>query len=202
MTIATLPTGFSPLGRTPRLKRWSVSEFHKICGDPAFENKRLILIEGDILEMPAPNPPHDAALGLVESALRMAFGPLHWIRGQMALVMGLSTDPLPDVAVVPGSPRDYSSQQPQTALLVVEVAESSLTYDVGEKANVYAAGGIQDYWVLDLVHRQLIVFREPAADALRPFGATYGKRAILEAQATVSPLAAPSSLIPVSQLLP
>jgi Uma2 family endonuclease len=201
MTIATLPTVLPPLGRTPRIKRWSVPEFHKICADPAFENKRLILIEGDILEMPAPNPPHDAALGLVEEALRTAFGAQHWVRGQMALVMGLSTDPLPDVAVVPGSPRDYSSKQPQTALLVVEVAESSLSYDVGEKSNVYAAGGIQDYWVLDLVHRQLIVFREPAADALEPFGACYRKRDILDATASVSPLAA-GIQVHVAALLP
>jgi Uma2 family endonuclease len=202
MTIATLPTASSPLARTPRIKRWTVPEFHKICGDPAFESKRLILIEGDILEMPALNPPHDAALGLIEEALRTAFGPQHWVRGQMALVMGLATDPLPDVAVVPGSPRDYATTQPHAALLVVEVAESSLAYDVGDKANLYAAGGIQDYWVLDLVNRQLIVFRQPVADALELFGAAYRQRHILDASATASPLAAPSNPVAVAQLLP
>ena len=202
MTIATLPTITPPTIRVPRIMRWTVPEFHRICGDPVFENKRLILIEGDILEIPAPNPPHDAALGLVEEALRSVFGAQHWVRGQMALVMGLSTDPLPDLAVVPGSPRDYRSKQPQTALLVVEISESSLAYDLGEKSNVYAAGGIQDYWVLDVLHRQLVVFREPATDVLAPLGACYRTRQVLAEKAVVSPLAAPAATILVSQLLP
>jgi len=199
-TVAVTP--FAPtFVRVPQPKRWTVAEFHVICGDPAFENKRMILIEGEILEMPAPNPPHDVALGLTDEALRGAFGPNVWVRGQMALVLGLSTDPMPDLAVVPGSPRDHK-EHPRSALLVVEIAETSLAYDIRPKANIYAAGGIVDYWVVDLLNRQLHVFRDPTLDAAQAFGAFYRSRQSLDASATVSPLAAPSASIAVSSLLP
>lgn len=201
MSSAAAPSISPPSLRIAQPKRWTVAEFHTICAEPAFENRRLILIDGEILEMPAPNPPHDMALGLAELALRAAFGPSVWVRGQMALVLGLSTDPIPAHAVVPGSPRDYS-EQPRSALLVVEVAESSLAYDLRDKANVYAAGGIADYWVIDLIHRQLHLFRDPALDAAPAFGAMYRTRQSLDASAKISPLAAPAADILVASLLP
>ena len=119
----------------------------------------------------------------------------------MALVLGLATDPVPDVAVVVGSPRDYTDHA-RTALLVVEVAESSLSYDTRDKANLYAASGIRDYWVLDLVNRQLIVFQNPAPDAVQLYGAAFASRLVLDPTATVSPLAAPQASVLVSDLLP
>jgi Uma2 family endonuclease len=201
MSTATIaPATPSPIS-LPQPKRWTVAEFHTICGEPAFENRKMILVEGEIFEMPAPNPPHDMALGLTDQALRIAFGPGAWVRGQMALILGLSTDPIPDLAVVSGNPRDYKDQ-PRSALLVVEIAESSLGYDTHSKASVYAAGGIQEYWVVDLVHRGLIVFRDPAADPIEPYGAAYRSRQVLDSAATVSPLAAPAGVVKVSSLLP
>ena len=181
--------------------RWTVTQFHDLRGEPKYENRSLMLVEGQILEMPKPNPPHDASIGLTEQALRASFGAGHWIRGQMALVLGLATDPVPDVAVVPGSPRDYTDH-PRSALLVVEVAESSLSYDTRDKANLYAASGIRDYWVVDLVNRQLIVFRDPAREAVQLYGAAYRSRTVLDASSSVSPLAAPEASILVGDLLP
>jgi Uma2 family endonuclease len=201
MSTAAVTPFTPPLVRVGQPKRWSVAEFHAICGEPAFESKKLILIEGEILEMPAPNPPHDIALGLTDQALRAAFGDGFWVRGQMALVLGLSTDPLPDLAVVPGAPRDHKDH-PRTAVLVVEIAESSLRYDTREKANLYAAGGINDYWVVDVVNRQLHVFRDPAINAAQAFGAYYRSRQSLDVTASVSPLAAPQGAIAVGSLLP
>jgi Uma2 family endonuclease len=202
MTAAAIPTIAPTFLRVPQPKRWSVAEFHAICGEPAFENRRFILIEGEILEMPIPNPPHNASLGLVEDVVRGVFGSAFWVRSQMPLVLGLSTDPMPDVAVVVGTPRDYSTAHPRMAVLVVEIAESSLNYDIREKANIYAAGGIGEYWVVDLVNRQLHVFRDPAVDAAQAFGAAYRSRQSLDAAANISPLAAPQSAVAVSSLLP
>jgi Uma2 family endonuclease len=200
-TGTTVP--FTPTHvRVPQPKRWTVAEFHRICCEPVYENRRMILIEGEIFEMPKPNPPHDVAIGLAEQALRTAFGAGFWVRGQMALVLGLSTDPMPDLAVVTGSPRDYASVHPVTASLVVEISESTLAFDTGVKSNIYAAGGIQDYWVVDLVHRSLIVFRDPANDPTQPHGAFYRTHQSLDASASIRSLAAPNSTIAVSSLLP
>jgi Uma2 family endonuclease len=201
MSLATFPTVVVHLPTIPQSKRWTVTEFHALRGDPRYEGKRWILVEGEILDMPHPNPPHDTSLGLTDQEMRTAFGSSFWVRGQMALVLGLATDPVPDIAVVAGSPRDYTDH-PRTALLVVEIAESSLSYDTREKANLYAAGGILDYWVVDLVHRQLIVFRDPAREAAQLYGAAYRSRVTYDAAATVSPLAATQASVAVKELLP
>jgi Uma2 family endonuclease len=196
------PTSFAPhFPLAPRPKRWTVAEFHRLRGESWLESRRMILIEGEILEMPSPNPPHDASLGLADEVLRAAFGKGFWIRGQMALILGQATDPVPDLAVVAGSPRDYADH-PRTALLAVEIAESSLAYDTRDKANLYAAGGIQEYWVVDLIHRQLIVFRDPARDASQLFGAVYRTRTAHEPAAQVCPIAAAQSTVRVGDLLP
>jgi Uma2 family endonuclease len=182
-------------------KRWNVTQFHDLRGQPWLENCRLVLVEGDILEFSRESPRDDAALGVVQESLRIAFGNGYCVRARMALVLGLSTDPVPDIAVVAGSPRDYKDH-PRTALLVVEIAESSLAYDTREKANLYAAGGILDYWVVDLVQRQLIVFRDPARDVVQMYGAAYRSRDTYDASIAVSPLAAPQTQIRVGDLLP
>lgn len=202
MSTATLTPSLPTAIRLAQPKRWTVAEFHAICGEPAFENKKLILVDGEILEIPNPNPPHDTSLLLTQALLQIVFGTGFCVRGQMALVLGLSTDPMPDLAVVKGSPRDYSTVQPRTAELVVEIADSSLTYDTRDKANLYAAGGVPEYWVVDLVNRQLHIFRDPMIDAVQLFGAYYRSRQSLDASATINALAAPANPITVSNLLP
>src|SRR3954452_20081613 len=122
---AVAATPFAPtFVRVPQPKRWTVEEFHRICGEPTFRNHQFMLIAGEILEMPIPNPPHTTGLGLAEDVLRSVFGTGFWVRSQMPLVLGVSTDPMPDLAVVHGSPRDYSTAHPRTAMFVVEISDS------------------------------------------------------------------------------
>jgi Uma2 family endonuclease len=77
------------------------------------------------------------------------------------LALSNDSEPKPDIAVVPGSPCDYQ-QHPQAALLVVEVSDKTRQYDLSLKAKLYAAArGIPEYWVVDLLARQLVVIRDP-----------------------------------------
>jgi Uma2 family endonuclease len=112
------------------------------------------------------------------------------------------TDPVPDLAVVQGSIRDYGTIHPSTAVLVVEVSDSSLKYDTGDKASLYASAGIADYWVVDLVGRQLIVFRDPQMDSTGVFGFSYADMKKYGPNQSASPLRAPHSSVLVSDLLP
>jgi len=107
----------------------------------------------------------------------------------------------PDVLVVAGTRREYSDH-PTTAALVVEVADSSLAFDIGEKASLYAAAGIADYWVLDLSHNRSYVFRDPRPEADQRFGHGYFRMSLNGPADSVSPLAAPTASILVSDLLP
>jgi Uma2 family endonuclease len=124
-----------------------------------------------------------------------------WIRIQMALPLGLFTDPIPDLAVVNGPMRSHTVQ-PTTASLVVEVSDSTLAYDLGDKSNLYAAGGIEDYWVLDLNNRELHVFRNPVRDASAPHGFRYRTHSTFDSAAIVNPLADPKASIRVVDLIP
>jgi Uma2 family endonuclease len=187
--------------RAPPVKKWSAAEFHRLGDAGLFEGQNLILVDGEFLEMPPPNPPHDMALILLDTVLRACFPTGHVFRTQMSLVLGQTTDPVPDYAVVAGSARDFV-QKPTTAVLVVEVADSSLDYDTGDKVSLYAAAGIADYWVVDLVNHRLIVMRDPVTDAAARHGSRYSSVNAFVAGQRVAPMAAPASAVAVADVLP
>jgi Uma2 family endonuclease len=122
---------------------------------------RVELLEGVIVAVAPHNPPHAAATSLVDRALRETIGRRAAIRVQLPLVTGPHSAPEPDVSVVPGRESDYYDTHPTTALLVVEVADSSLLQDRLTKAAIYAAAGIPEYWLVNLRDHCVEVFRAP-----------------------------------------
>jgi Uma2 family endonuclease len=87
-------------------------------------------------------------------------------------------------------------------LLIVEVSASRVSYDRHRKGSLYARASIQDYWVVNLIRRQVEIYRDPIPDATRIYGYRYGTRIDRLPQATVSPLALPQATIAVADLLP
>ncbi len=83
----------------------------------------------------------------------------------------------------------------------MEVADSSLAFDRGQKGSLYARGGVADYWILNLVDRVLEIYREPALDPGAPFGWSYQVVTRLTAPAIASPLVIPAVRIDVGDLL-
>lgn len=77
--------------------------------------------------------------------MRVAFGRGFDVRCQLPLAIDDHSEPEPDLAVVTGSPRDYRDAHPRTALLIVEVADSSLDFDRTRKLAGYARNGIPEY---------------------------------------------------------
>ena len=191
MATIALPSSPTPQAG-PRPVHWTCAEFHRFGNLGVFEGRRAMLIDGVILEQGPMNPPHAITLGLLDEAIRTAFGSGWWLRQQLPLVLGQHTDPEPDLAVVPGRPRDYTGH-PTTADLAVEVAEASLAFDTNEKRLLYARAGIREYWVVDINGRRLLVYRDPQA------GDYASLRALGPADAT-SPLAAPAATVRVAEL--
>jgi hypothetical protein len=178
---------------------WTVDQFHALGDLGCFEGRRAWLINGVIIEEGPMNPPHAIAATKTEDSIRDMFKVGHHVRVAKPLVVGQITDPEPDVAVVVGKPGDYTSH-PTTAALVIEVADSSLNYDITVKAELYATANIADYWVLDVDGRRLLVFRDPAPV---PGGtAAYRTQLTLGDADSVSPLAAPTATVRVADLLP
>lgn len=190
-----------PQARPPKQLRITVTQFNRMGDMGWFEGRRPFLLDGVIWEQGPMDPPHAIALGLVNQALQAIFGLGWWVRGQSPLHVDQYNDPLPDMAVVPGSPRDYTSH-PTTAGLVVEISDTTLTTDITEKAERYATAGIADYWVLDLTNRRLLVFRDPVP-LPKGLGATaYRTHLTFGPADRVSPVAAPAASVLVGDLLP
>jgi Uma2 family endonuclease len=198
--VVTPPAPLPARNFPPRPLRWTVADFHRVGATGVFEGRRPVLIRGVILEQGMMNPPHATAIDLASDALRAVFGAGWRLRNQVPLVLGLDIDPMPDLAVVPGGPRDYAAAHPTTASLVVEVSDTTLALDMTEKAELYATAGIADYWVLDLDGHRLLVFRDP--QPIPEGGRAYRTHLTLGPAESVAPVAAPEASVRVADLLP
>jgi Uma2 family endonuclease len=128
---------------------------------------RVELLEGVIVAMSPQHPPHASALYRTHEALRTAIGARALVRMQLPFVAGSMSVPEPDVAIVPRRPSDYDAVHPDTAWLVVEVADTSLLADRLTKAAIYAAAGVGEYWIVNLRDEQVEVFRDPDREGRR-----------------------------------
>ena len=185
----------------PRPYRWTREQFYEIGEMGLFEGRRAILVEGEILAMPAMKDPHRTALVLADEALRAAFGPGYFLSMQSPFDIGKATDPEPDVAVIQGTIRQFAGQGLTNAALIVEVSDTTYAYDRREKASLYASAGVQDYWIVRLKTRQLEIYRQPKADDTQPSGFGYSLKTIHESSKIVQPLSA-ANPVAVSLLMP
>jgi Uma2 family endonuclease len=103
------------------------------------------------------------------------------------------SQPEPDVVWVEAKSYARRRPRPPEVLLLVEVADTSLAYDMGEKCQVYCAAGIGDYWVVDIAARMLHVFRDP-----QPGG--YRRRLAISGNDQIAPLASDRTAIVVAEL--
>lgn len=193
-------SGISSIPQPPGRKRWTIDEYYRLGELGFFRDQHVELLEGDIIVISPKGFNHVLARSRAARILKSIFEPAHWVMDQDPLRL-LNSEPEPDIAVVPG-PESLYSAIPTSALLIVEVSETSLDYDCGEKASFYAAAGIPDYWVVNLVDRQLELFRDPQPDAGKPFGYGYVSVTVHRAGASVFPLAAPQTSIAVADWLP
>jgi Uma2 family endonuclease len=204
MSAIAFPT---PAGSTtpppvggPRPWRCTRDQYARLCKAGFFLGHRYQLIRGEIIDMGEQGPRHFSTVQIAVDVLRAAFGPGYFVRNAGPISFD-DSEPEPDVAVVPGSPRDYLTAHPPTALLAVEVSATTLNYDLTTKAELYATAGVPEYWVLDLDGKLLHVFRDPAK--LPPaLGATaYGTHLTFAPGDSVTPLHAANS-VAVADLLP
>ncbi|MGH7385161.1 MAG: Uma2 family endonuclease [Candidatus Rokuibacteriota bacterium] len=185
-----------------RTKRWTRREYERLIDLGAFApDERLELLGGQLVVREPQGRPHATGIRLVAGGLRAVFGPDWTIEAQLPVALDEESEPEPDIAVVPGGPRDYIESHPSRPELVVEVALASLALDRGEKASLYARAGVADYWIVNLVDNALEVYREPVADPHWVHGWRYASTATLGRGDSVTPLALPDSAIPVSDLL-
>jgi Uma2 family endonuclease len=187
----------------PQVRRWTREEYNKMARAGVFApDERVELIEGEIVAMAAQRSPQATTVCLAQDALRAAFGPGFYVRTQFPLSLGPDSEPEPDLAVVPGNPRDYAEAHPTMALLAVEVSDETLAFDRGRKARLYARAGIPEYWIVNLVDRVLEVYRDPGPLPGRP--SEYGYRSVqrFAPPEAVTPLSPGAGAVRVADLMP
>ena len=128
--------------------------------------ERYELIDGDIISKMGQNPPHALTVMLVTVWMMRVFGE-QYIRCQLTLNIGAADTeinaPEPDVVALnqPVTAFGASHPGPADVLLLVEVSDSTLQFDLQRKALLYARAGIAAYWVADVTGRRLITHLSP-----------------------------------------
>jgi len=190
-----------PWPRHDGLFRFTVEQFYKLDELGYFEDRKVELIRGVLYEMTT-KPPHATSSQLTAEVLGVIFAAGWAVRQTLPLDTGRRSLLEPDLAVVVGSIRDYTHAHPTTASLVVEISETTLRKDRTIKVHLYAQAGVPDYWIVNLVDRQLEVHRAPGPDPARRGRFRYANVTIVPESGSMAPLAAPESPVAVADLLP
>ncbi len=182
---------------------WTRDQFHQIREAGLFEGQRVILIEGEILAMPLVGNLHRGIVTAASAVLRDVFGTGFFASEEKPFNIGMATDPMPDIAVVAGTMRDYLHREITEAALLVEVSHSTLSFDRGRQASLYAKAGVLDYWIINLDTQppQVEVHRQPVPDEAQPHGFGYSVRTVHLSGEIIQPLTAPNP-VAISALLP
>ncbi len=182
--------------KATELRRWRRDEYEKMIARGIFApGERVELVDGEIRNMTPQGSLHATAVSLAEDALRTLFASGFVVRSQLPLALDPRSEPEPDIAVVKGKPRDYRDAHPSTAILIVEIADTTLEYDRGRKGNLYARAGVADYWIVNLIESCVEVNRDPDLEGYRT------SHRLLPG-ACLSPLALPGTSFSVATLLP
>ena len=191
MPIALL----EPLESPPR-KRWTRAECEVLGASGLLAGQHFELIDGELIDKMGKNRPHVRALVLLKEWAIAVFG---YRRIQQEAPIDVApednpaNEPQPDLVILRESVLQFRSAnpKPQDIAMVIEVSDSTLSFDLGTKAALYARAGIPDYWVLDVNKRRLFVHR-------KPIGSSYSSVVVYHGNECIAPLAAPQSTFRVA----
>ncbi|TAK22552.1 MAG: Uma2 family endonuclease [Chloroflexota bacterium] len=176
--------------------RWTVNHFRKLGESGALPaDARVELIGGEIVMATAPGRRHLTRLDTLIDQFRRpeALHTLAWRDGWLRL--SANDEARVDLIVLPKPAREPAPEpRSRDVLLLVEVADASRAYDLQFKADLYGRAGVPEYWVLDLVDRWVVSFREPG-----PKG--YRLRQVTLPGASLAPRALPELSIAVATLV-
>ena len=151
-------------------RRFTRAEYYRMAEVGILrEDDRVELIRGEIVEMAPIGRRHMAFAGNLNQLLaaRLAGRAIVWM--QNPIVLSEDTEPQPDIAVLRRRPVPYKEREAwaEDALLIIEVADSSLAYDRSTKLRFYADAGIPEYWVVDCTAEAIEVHRGPGPEGYR-----------------------------------
>jgi len=184
----------------PAPRRWNVHEYYRMAEVGILrEGERVELIDGEIVKHAQVSPRHAARTDCLAGLGIERFGSVARTRIQSPVRLSRTCEPEPDLAIVRPElerGRSYRVDHPtaEDVLLIVEVADSSLQYDLGRKERMYARAGVPELWVLDQRGDRLVLHRAPT-----PRG--YASIVSLARGESIAPLAFPEIVLTIDELL-
>lgn len=170
----------------------TVETYHALV-ERGLVGREVELLRGVILRKMSKSPLHSTVTQALLERLRSRLGPGLLVRQEQPITLA-DSEPEPDIAVVRGDLLDFSRRHPSTAVLVIEVAVSTEERD-DAKADIYAEGGVDEYWIVRPDERLVVVHRRPT-----PHG--YLDRVTVSEGGLLDCPALPGLEVPVERLFP
>lgn len=150
------------------LVKWTIEDYHRIVEAGILANRRVELLQGDIIEMSPEGPEHYFLGDETSEYLKQRLVNRAVIRFDGPITLA-DSEPEPDIAIVRLPKAQYRRRHPgpEDIYWLIEYSDSTLAKDLTEKRQIYAAAGIPEYWIVNLKTRELKVFREPASGVYR-----------------------------------
>lgn len=169
----------------PSTRLFTADEYHRMSEIGIISSEeRVELIEGEVIAMASKKPPHVVVSELCAEYLREILNGKAHIRTQDPVRLNDLSEPEPDIAIVVPPLRRYIDKHPSPGEIfwIIEVADTTLQFDLRRKSVVYASANIQEYWVVDAIAQEVHVFRGLADGA-------YTKQDVYTKNGIVRPLA-------------
>jgi len=188
-----------PATTEPPRKRWTREQYNALAPSGVLDGQKLELVEGELINKMGKKRPHVNSLVVLFDWLKGVFGAAR-VNPEAPIDVAPednpTNEPEPDIIVLKRDSAQFQSNpHPEDLHLVVEIAHSTLSFDLRTKAALYARAGIVEYWVLDIPGRRMIVHRNPE-------GGRYTSVIGYSEDESVACLAAPASALRVKDALP
>ena len=200
--VAAIPaapaTADTAAGLTREKRKFTVAEYYRMAEVGILgRDERVELIEGEIIVMAPMGERHANGVRRIDRVLHRALGDAAIISVQCPLRLDDYSEPEPDIALLRLREDEYLDSHPGPAdtLVAVEVSDSSLAFDLGDKARRYAAAGIPEMWVMNLPGDCIDRLDQPG-----PSG--YARHTVFRRGDKIRPAALPDLEFAVADLLP
>jgi Uma2 family endonuclease len=148
------------------IAKWTIEQYHELVNTGILDDRRVELLEGDIVEMAPEGMPHAVYCGRTVKYLRNLLGDRAELRETHPITLPNNSEPEPDVAIVRSPDTQYLAHHPypEDVFWLIEYSDTTLAKDIKVKQRIYAEAGILEYWVVNLQASELIVFRGAGND--------------------------------------
>ena len=143
------------------LTKWSVKDYQHMRDIGILDHRRCELINGEIWDMAPEGASHRFVNHRGVNYLREVMKGKAEVFEAHPITL-TNSEPQPDIAIVHLPDTRYLKRHPypEDIYWLIEIADTTLSYDLDTKRKLYAAASIQEYWVIDVTKRQLTIFKD------------------------------------------